>query len=772
MSPQTWQRVKSLYSAALERPPADRAAWLRLQAAEEPRVLTEALRLLEQADTPAGRFEALQIPSGLLSSHRRGALLPGERLADRYEVRRFIAAGGFGEVYEADDTERGERIAIKLFRPEFATADHAAWLRREVQMARRVQHPNICRVFDFVQTPRAAFLTMELLEGETLSTLLRREGALPERRALPILRQIVAALAAAHDHGIVHRDLKPGNIMLVPRPEGPLRVVVTDFGLARQASPDRRATLSLPSATAAFGTPAYMAPEQIAGRPPGPAADIYSFGVVLHEILTGELPFADDSPLALAVRKTRELPVNPATLAPGIRPAWARCILRCLQPRPDKRFPKIADALISLESRSLAAVTAKLAARALRRHARARNFALLAAALALAVFLYNNWPLAPAPDQLKHWERGIFALHAGEPLLAVQAWEQAPPRRLPRLHADLALAWHQLRSPARAQSHLAAAPRLFATTPDRQYRAAVAALIENDPTLALQILKDRAAANPADGLALADLAHLESIVANKPSPTWDTVANLRSDHPGAHLHLAALRAAEDEPAAAERAFLAAETYFNAHLQPDLVRAVAARRGRFRLAAGLIDAAKSDLTRSTTPTIPDTGAGRCEHKILIQSGIRDDFAAPPDPAPFLSSRFQNMPLVRNGVKPGTFDQPPIDSNFALSIPLPPVRICSGQLLVRMRRNPDPTGGGAGNDEIMIGVAPFDNIEYAPFRRNLWLGAGADPKAGVNVELGPEVFAAAQRAYAKEPQAYLDIFASDDTDFDYITLLLVY
>jgi hypothetical protein len=91
---------------------------------------------------------------------------------------------------------------------------------------------------------------------------------------------------------------------------------------------------------------------------------------------------------------------------------------------------------------------------------------------------------------------------------------------------------------------------------------------------------------------------------------------------------------------------------------------------------------------------------------------------------------------------------------------------------MRRDPNPTGGGAGNDEIIIGVAPFDSPEYTPFRRNLWLGAGAEPKAGGSVELGPEVFAAAHRAYAKDPQAFLDIFASDDTDFDFVTLLLVY
>lgn len=769
MSPQTWQRVKSLYASALEHPPAERAQYLRQQAAEDPRVLSEALRLLRHDDDTSGRFEALQVPSGLLTTGRRGSLLPGERLNDRYEIRRFIALGGFGEVYEADDTERGERIAVKLFRPEFATPDHASWLRREVHMARRVQHPNICRVFDFIQTPRSAFLTMELLDGETLAAFLRREGALSERRALPLVRQIVAALAAAHANGVIHRDLKPGNIMLVPRADGPLRVVVTDFGLARQSSADRRTTLSAHSSTAAFGTPAYMAPEQIAGRPPGPAADIYSFGVVLHEMLTGELPFATDSPLALAVRKTRETPASPSQLAPALRPTWERCILRCLQPRPEDRFSSIREVLTFLESRSSTVIRWKLARRALRRHAKTRNILLSAATLAVCLFALLFWPRTPSPDQVKQWERGLFSLHAGEPLLAIQAWEQDPPNLL-RLHTDLALAWHQLQIPSRARQHLAGAPRLFATPSDRQYRHAVAALIDGDAATARQILQARAAANPADGILLADLAHLESILDKKPSPAWERVLSLRPDHPGAFVQLAALRAAEGEYASAERAFLSAQNYFNANNQPALVRAVSSRRGLFRLSNGFADAAKNDLASLTATAIPESGAGRCEHKLLIHSGTDDDFAPPSDPVPFLSPRFQRMAALANGAKPGAFDQPAIDSFLALSIPLPPVRICSGQLLVNMRRENNLSGSS--NDEITIGAAPFDASDFAPFRRLLWAGNPNNMKGGISIELTPELFANVQRAYASEPQAYLDIYAADDTDFDFITLIIVY
>ena len=771
MSPQTWQRVKFIYTAALELPTNGRVDYVRRHAADEPRVLSETLRLLQhQEDGSGARLDALQVPAGLLTNARRGSLLPGQRLAERYEIRSFIALGGFGEVYEAADMERGELVAIKLFRPEFATADQVAWLRREVQMARRVQHPNVCRVFDFVPGERSAFLTMELLAGETLAAFLRREGALTERRALPLIRQIVAALAAAHASGVIHRDLKPGNIMLVPRPDGPIRVVVTDFGLARPATLDRRATVSMPSLAAGFGTPAYMAPEQISGVPPGPAADIYSLGVVLYEMLTGELPFANDSPLALAVRKTREVPAAPTQLAPALRQSWERSILRCLQPDPRRRFAGVCEILTGLESRSTAAVTWKLARRALWRHARTGKLAAAAAVAVLAIFAWSSWPPTPSSADLEHWERGIFSLHAGEPMLAAQRWE-ASPDTVARTHVDLALAWQQLKLPGRARQSLAEVSGLFASRPDRLYRQAVEAFLNGDTAVAEGLLKTRAEAEPADGLLLADLAYLESLRQHKPASRWAEVVRLRPDHAGAHVQLAGIRGdAGDEPGA-ERAFLAAETYFQAHGQSDMVRAVASRRGLFRLASGHAEAARNDLAPFASQSIPGSGAGTCEHKILLRAGVEDDFAQPPEPAPFISPRFKSMSAVANRPAPGMFDQRPRDTALAVSFALPPVRICSGQLHLSMRR--DPQIAGAENDIVMIGAAPFDADNVPSVQRTLWANVLDNVnKASLDTEITPHTFAAAQRAYAGQPQAFLDIFAADDTDFDFITLLIVY
>src|SRR5262245_2631355 len=191
----------------------------------------------------------------------------GTPLAGRYRIVRFIAAGGMGEVYEAEDLMLGTGIALKTIRPDVAAPGPALdRFRRETLLARRVTHPNVCRIFDLGQhsssgsSPDLIFLTMELLSGETLQQLLQRHGPLTVREALPLVVQMASALAAAHDAGVVHRDFKPANIMLVPAPSpaAPPRMVVTDFGVAWAAGSSLN---SITGTNELVGTPAYMAPE-------------------------------------------------------------------------------------------------------------------------------------------------------------------------------------------------------------------------------------------------------------------------------------------------------------------------------------------------------------------------------------------------------------------------------------------------------------------------------------------------------------------------------
>src|SRR6185295_15450304 len=208
----------------------------------------------------------------------------GDRVAGRYRILRFVARGGMGEVYEAEDVELRGRVALKTIRPEIALDRQAIdRFKREIHLARQVTHPNVCRIFDlgYHRAPAAGggpeveitFLTMEFLPGETLDKRLRG-GRMTPAQALPLVRQMATALGAAHAMGIVHRDFKSGNVALVPGREGEgVRVVVTDFGLARGSA----AGDTFASATATghvVGTPAYMAPEQVEGKPVTAAADV------------------------------------------------------------------------------------------------------------------------------------------------------------------------------------------------------------------------------------------------------------------------------------------------------------------------------------------------------------------------------------------------------------------------------------------------------------------------------------------------------------------
>jgi len=234
-----------------------------------------------------------------------------------------------GEVYRAHDLTLGQEVALK-FLPEVAARNPAALTRfyNEVRIARQVSHANVCRVYDLGEVEGQPYLSMEYVDGEDLGSLLRRIGRLPSDKAVETARQLCAGLAAAHAKGVLHRDLKPANVML----NGRGQVVVTDFGLAALAD-------EIPGEEIRNGTPAYMAPEQLAGREVTVQSDIYSLGLVLYEIFTGKRAF-EASTLAELVRlHTETSPVSPSTLVKELDPAVESAILRCLDPEPSKRPP-------------------------------------------------------------------------------------------------------------------------------------------------------------------------------------------------------------------------------------------------------------------------------------------------------------------------------------------------------------------------------------------------------------------------------------------------
>jgi serine/threonine-protein kinase len=244
---------------------------------------------------------------------------PGTLLAGRYRLVAAAGRGGMGEVYRADDLTLGQPVALKFLPPHLADdPDRLARFRKEVAVARRVSHPNVCRVHDLAEADGQPFLTMEYVDGEDLASLLRRIGRVPEDKAIAIARELCWGLAAVHEQGLVYRDLKPANVML----DGRGKVRLTDFGLAAAAE-------DLSAAELRAGTPAYMAPEQLAGNAVTARSDLFALGLVLYELFTGKKAFTG---------LDRDTPPNtPSSHLSGLDPAVERVILRCVQRDPKDR---------------------------------------------------------------------------------------------------------------------------------------------------------------------------------------------------------------------------------------------------------------------------------------------------------------------------------------------------------------------------------------------------------------------------------------------------
>ncbi len=262
-----------------------------------------------------------------------GGFTPGTILADRYRIIGLLGRGGMGEVYRADDLKLGQPVALKFLPPKLA--DDPVRRERffaEVRITRQLSHPNICRVYDIAEINGRHFLSMEFIDGEDLASLLKRIGHLTNEKALDIARQLAAGLAAAHEQGVLHRDLKPANIML----DGHGRVRITDFGLAIAVEDESQAV-------EIAGTPAYMAPEQLAGKGATVRSDMYSLGLVLYEIYTGKKAFTATNLAELREQKETHTPRAPSEIREGIDPVVERVIQRCMGKDPNARPASVAQ---------------------------------------------------------------------------------------------------------------------------------------------------------------------------------------------------------------------------------------------------------------------------------------------------------------------------------------------------------------------------------------------------------------------------------------------
>jgi serine/threonine protein kinase len=257
-------------------------------------------------------------------------LTTGSTFAGRYQIIEELGKGGMGKVYKVFDSDIKEKVALKLLKPEIASdRETIERFSNELKYARKISHRNICRMYDLGKEAGNYFITMEYVSGEDLKSFIRRSRQLVVGTAIFIAKQVCEGLAEAHRLGVVHRDLKPGNIMIDR--DGNAKIM--DFGIARSIS-----AKGITGAGVMIGTPEYMSPEQVEGKEVDRRSDIYSLGIILYEMLTGQVPFEGDTPLAIAVKHKTEVPRDPKLVNAQIPEDLSQVVLKCLEKDKEKRY--------------------------------------------------------------------------------------------------------------------------------------------------------------------------------------------------------------------------------------------------------------------------------------------------------------------------------------------------------------------------------------------------------------------------------------------------
>lgn len=621
MSAERWQRLRDAYDAASSAAPVDRQRLLEDLHASDP-ALARELRALLEADAAPDHF--LDTPIARLAPPE---FEPGAVLCDRFAIREQIGRGGMGEVWAAFDRHLNEEVAIKTIRASPGAGGDLLRFKREIQLARRIAHPNVCRVHELFEdanvTPSRWFLTMERLEGETLAARLKRDGAVPPAEAIALAKEIAGGVAAAHVAGVVHRDLKPANVMLLSGSSS-RRVAIMDFGLARSDGPrvdggDGTASGLL------VGTPEYMAPEQIAGGEVTPATDVYALGLILFEMLRGARPFAAGSTLESWMRRAREGPERLSGVVPGLEARIDQVIARCLEYEPERRFASARDLSDALTSTPF--VTLPVSPRRLGWVAAA---VLVVGALAgLGVWLGARVP-PPTPAALEAYENALESLAesaVGRAFNQIQRAISLSPRFAP-FHAALAEINLELDMPSRAQQAMLNASEMLTertrlSVADRRYVEGIRFLLLFDCDAAIRALTERAdASDPAmRPLRMVSSARAMERCDRIPEALGELTeaAKLNPRSAAVQLRTARISARASDYLIARGALNRAEELFKDEVNSEGIAEVVALRGQFHVEQNEFDQAEAVLKRAAgmADTLEDP---RLQIRVMLQEAI--------------------------------------------------------------------------------------------------------------------------------------------------------
>jgi serine/threonine protein kinase len=615
MTPELWARLKPLFHAALEEGSQNRAAFVDAACKGDEEMKQHLLQLLEAEQQKTRSLDAPLVHlNGALKSVG-GRFQSGELVLGRFRIICPIGKGGMGEVYKAEDLQLGT-VALKTLRQHIASSPDAfERFRQEVQLARRVSGPEVCRIHELYLLPASgkygatAFLTMEYLEGITLYEKIRKDGPRPWKETQSIALEICEGLRLIHEQGIIHRDLKTSNIMLSKHASA-TRIVLMDFGLARDYNADSLRRSGAPAGARPgdtlpqmiVGTPEYMAPEQFEGKPVSPATDIYALGIILYELATGLHPYAADTPVAAAIRRARH-PLPPSSLRPKVPGQCDRVIERCLEYDAEKRFQSANEV-----AKALRAGPANI--ENLRKD---RPWVIwLASAVVLGLvagsaffFWQSRQYYRPSPQASRWYDTGVAALREGNNVKATRSLQQAlqQDNHFVMAHARLAEAWANLDFDGNAQRELLLAEPAgrYLQPLDRMYLSAIHATVTKDfpteITIYRQILDRLPSQQKSSGYVDLGVAYERAGEPNRALENYSKAASLDSDNPAPFLHTAILQSRQHNVAEADKAFERAQWLLSTEMNPEGLAELDYARGYAANDGGNSAQAKIFLDRS-------------------------------------------------------------------------------------------------------------------------------------------------------------------------------